>query len=262
VPAGRDARQVGLLREAILKGLLRKGRMQHALAPHPGLPAALLPGGVEPVAAAWRHIGEAGGLGPRDEPAAGVGLGAVPAGDPLVELHPLVELGNGGIPAHAVEIRVADGNDAAGPGHPPHFPQRLHRIGQVLQDLVGVDHIEGVVLEIKVINVARYKLNVLHAAVGRQLAGVGDHIGGAVQPRHFPGGHQKREVTRDAARPAPDVEHRYAGGEVRDNERGRILRRPRGMGPDHGLVVAVSVDIFRLLRAHRETLLLLRTSGR
>src|SRR6478735_7989094 len=49
---------------------------------------------------------------------------------------------------------------------------------------------------------------------------------------------------------------------MRDDERGRILRRPRGMGPDHGLVVAVSVDIFRLVRAHRETLLLLRITGR
>ena len=81
VPARGDPREVRRVGEAVLQSLLGERGMQHALSPDAGLPSALLPGGVEPVAAGGSNIGEARRLCPRDQPAAGVGLCSVAAGD-------------------------------------------------------------------------------------------------------------------------------------------------------------------------------------
>ena len=138
--------------------------------PRPGPATPGLAGGVEPVAAGGRDVGEAGGLSPGHQPPPSIRFRAVLAGDPLVQLHPFVEFRDGRVPAHAVEIGVAGGDDASGLGHPPHFPQRGHRVGEVLQDLVGMDDVEAFVLEVQVINVAGHEPGVRRAALRGQRA--------------------------------------------------------------------------------------------
>ena len=53
----------------------------------------------------------------------------------------------GGEPGEGRVVHVPHGNHATGPAHPGHLPQRGDRVGQVLQQLVGVDDVERVVGE-------------------------------------------------------------------------------------------------------------------
>ncbi|MCE3293552.1 MAG: hypothetical protein K0Q84_2489 [Arthrobacter sp.] len=125
-----------------------------------------------------------------------------------------------------MEIGVADGHNAAGFGHPPHFPECFYRISEMLQDLVGMDDVEGIVLEVQIVDVSGHELGVLHAPVGSELAGVGNHVGGTVQSGHGSGRHQHGEVTGDASRAAADIQHAAPGSEVRNDKGRRILRGP------------------------------------
>ena len=52
-------------------------------------------------------------------------------------------------------VGVTGGDDAARLAHPPHLAQRLHRVGHVLQHLVGVHDVEGVVGKIQRVDVRR-----------------------------------------------------------------------------------------------------------
>ena len=82
------------------------------------------------------------------------GSAPLASGDPLVELHRVVELGDGRVPAHAVEVGVAHRHYPAGLGRPPHLPQRRDRVREVLEDLMGVDDVERFVREVEVVDVA------------------------------------------------------------------------------------------------------------
>ena len=70
---------------------------------------------------------------------------AVGAGRLFVEIEPQVQRRKPRKPDEAGVVGVARRDDSTRPAHSPHFPQRLHGIGDVLQHLMGVDNIEAVV---------------------------------------------------------------------------------------------------------------------
>ena len=75
-----------------------------------------------------------------------------------------------------MEVGVAHGNDAAGLGHAAHLPQRRDGVGQVLEHLVGVDEVEGLVLEVEIVDVAGLELHVGHATLDGQGLRLGDDV--------------------------------------------------------------------------------------
>ena len=101
--------------------------------------------------------------GPRRQESTAVGLAADLPGDPFVEGAPLVQFGVVGKPEHGAVVPVASGDDAVGATDPAHLGQRRHRVGQVLEHLVGVHHVERSVGESEVADVADLELDVVAA---------------------------------------------------------------------------------------------------
>ena len=96
---------------------------------------------------------EAGGMGPGQQAPARVGLAAVGAGGGGVQLEPAVELRQPRPPRERRVVGVARGDHSPGPRHPGHLAQRRDRVGDVLQHLVGVHHVELAVVERQCVNV-------------------------------------------------------------------------------------------------------------
>ena len=96
----------------------------------------------------------------------------LPRATALVERQPLVHDRELRVPDHAAEVAVAGRDEAAGPGDPAHLPQRQDRVAQVLEDLVGEHHVEGVVRVVEGVDVAGREVEVRPAA--GQLAGLLD----------------------------------------------------------------------------------------
>ena len=138
-------------------------------------------------------------------------------------------------------VAVARGDDAAGLADAPHLAQRADRVGEVLQHLVRVHDVERVVGEVERVHVggARTRRCRLPAAFARPLAAIAS--ADASMPITRPGRDAAREVERDRARPAADVEERRAGHEVRHEVRGGVLDGAPAMRAQHALVVAVRV---------------------
>jgi hypothetical protein len=98
---------------------------------------------------------------------AGVRLGPVGGGHLVVELQPAVEARLAGGVGHGGVVGVPHGHDAPGLEDPAHLAQRGHRIDQVLEDLVGVDHVEVAVGIGEGVDVGHLEADVVEAALLR-----------------------------------------------------------------------------------------------
>src|SRR5690606_34461630 len=146
-----------------LDGVLGDRRRDHASAPRLAPPLALLRGGEAPGRGGRGDVGEPGGAGPGDQAAARVGLSAVAAGDGVVDRHPGRHLGRLRIPDDGAEVDVAGRDDAAGAGDAAHLAEGADRVGDVLEDLVGVDDVERAVGEVQGVDVGDGELDVVQA---------------------------------------------------------------------------------------------------
>ena len=73
----------------------------------------------------------------------GVSVGSVATAHVVVALHPAIEQRVGRRPDEAAVVwLLARGQHTAGPQHAAHLDQRRDGIGQMLQQLVGVDDLE------------------------------------------------------------------------------------------------------------------------
>lgn len=70
-------------------------------------------------------------------------------------------------------VAVAGGDETAGAGDTGHLTQRLDGVAHVLEDLVGVDHVEGAVKEGERVDVLNREVGVGHAALDSEPSGEG-----------------------------------------------------------------------------------------
>jgi len=110
------------------------------------------------------------------------------------------------VPDEPAVVGVARRHDSARPAHPPHLPQRLHRIGDVLQHLVGMDDVERVVGTIERVHVSPDERDIRRGAPRGFGAGRVEDIVDAVDSGHWPGRYQRGEVGGDGTGTASDVE--------------------------------------------------------
>ena len=180
---------------------------------------------------------------PRLERPAGVRLGVVVPRDPVVDVQPAVQAGIRRVPGHRRVVGVADGDQAAGAADPAHLDQGGDRIGQVLQHLVGVHDVEAVVGEVEGVGVTDREIDVLQALLVRRGPGGGQRGRFPVDADHPAGRDPRGQPEGDRAGPAPDVQHRRSGGQVRDQVAGGVLDRPPAVRAQHAGVVAVGVGV-------------------
>ena len=161
--------------------------------------------------------------------------------DRLVGRHPGVQAGQFGVPDGAGVVDFAHCDDAAGLDHPAELAQDLHRLGEVLENLVDMHDVEAVVVELEIVGVADDELDVGPApAEGRCLL---DDRRGGVEADDRTRREAIGEVDGDGAGSAPDVEQAQPGSEMRDEVGRRILHRPPGVRPDDARVMPVGVPL-------------------
>jgi hypothetical protein len=156
-------------------------------------------------------------------------------GHPQVQSKPGIELGQLRVPGERTVVRVADGHDPARLGDPAHLPQRLDRIGDVLQHLVRVHHVEGAVRVGQRVHVSGLEPDVRRCT----RAGQRQHLRQWLDRRHL--AHPPGQVRGDRRRPAPDIKQRHARVEVPEQVSGRVLRRPPAVRPQYRLMMPVCI---------------------
>ncbi len=243
-PAVRQPLQVGAAGVPLAQRLPGQRRIAHPVRPHAAPVGAARRVGVAPDARGRGDVGEPGGPGPGGEPPAGVRLAAVGARAPLVERHPLVQFGQRRVPGEAVVVAVAGRHDPARPAHPAHLAQRRHRVGDVLEHLVGVHHVEPSVGQAEPVHVGDDELHVVQAAFGHLPGGGPEHVRGGVA-----GGDpaavrrdQRSQVGGDGARTAADVQQPHPRPQVLQQVAGGVARGAPAVRTQDGFVVAVGVD--------------------
>ena len=214
-------------------------RSAHDVAP----PRPVLGPGVTPGAGRGLDRGEAGLPGPGQQVPARVRLAAERPGHVPVQRLPFGQPGVVGEPEETAVVAVARGDQAAGPAHPPHLGQRRDRIGQVLQYLVRVHHVERSVGEAQVVDVPDLEPDVGLPPPVRLLPGQRQHVAGRVDAGHLAVRHPGGQVDGDRARAAADVEHTRVGRQSRQQVPGRVLRGPPAVRPQHAVVMTVQVGI-------------------
>src|SRR6185436_13381441 len=109
----------------------------------------------------------------------------------------------------------------------------------MLEHLMRVHDVERVVVHLERIEVADRELDVRTAAsVASRLL---DHGGRRIDAEDASGRNPPADVSRDRARPAPQVEHADAECEVRGEVSGRVVDRTPLVRPQYALVVTVCV---------------------
>jgi sec-independent protein translocase protein TatA len=157
--------------------------------------------------------------------AAGVGGGAVPFAHSQVDLTPPVELRVGRGPHEGAVVAVAGGHGPTGAGEAPHGGQRADGVAEMLEDLVGVDDVEGLLGKLE----------------GPEIAGLQRHVanlfGGGVTRlghdgvRHIDpddlavGCHPPGEVDGQRAGTATDVEEAEPIPQMGQQVGGRVVSR-------------------------------------
>ena len=106
-------------------------------------------------------------------------------------------------------VTVARRDEPARLAHALHLPQRGNGIGEMLEHLMRVHDVKRVVVRVEGVEVADRELDV------RTTAGIAarllDHIGRRIDAEDASGRNPPADVSRDRARPAPEVEHADAG---------------------------------------------------
>ena len=160
-----------------------------------------------------------------------------------VQRQPLGHLRLLGVPEEPAVVSVPRRDQPAGSAHPAHLPQRRDRVGQVLEHLVRVHHVERAVREVQVVHVPGVEPDVVQPSPLRLLPGLRQHVGGRVDGGHVPAGHPGRQVRGDRARAAAHVEHARVRREPRQQVPRRVLRGAPAVRPQHAVVMAVQVGV-------------------
>ena len=210
--------------QAVLDRPVAERRFGQPLRPRPAPPGPVRVPGVAPRAARGLDRGEAGLPGPGQQVPTRVRLPADGPGHGPVQRQPLGHLRLPGKPEEPAVVPVPCRDDPAGPAHPAHLPQRRHRVGQVLEHLVRVHHVERPVREVQAVHVPGVERNVALPAPLRLLPGLRQHVPGRVDAGHVPAGYQGRQVHGDRARAAAHVEHARVRRQPRQQVPRRVLR--------------------------------------
>jgi hypothetical protein len=222
-------------------GLVGDRRVAHTVGPGPAPPRTLVRRREAPHRGGGVHAPEPGGAGPRQQVAPGVRFSAVRPCHRPVGRQPLVETDVERRPRERGVVGVPGGYDATRPAHPPHLAERGDGVGEMLQHLVGVHHVEAVVLIGERVHVARLEAHAVHTV--RLPARHVDHVVAPVDPDDGARSHPPGQIDRDRARTASDVEHVEPRREVRHKVRGRVLNRAPRVRPQDGSVVTVRVGV-------------------
>src|SRR5690606_35635979 len=143
------------------------------------------------------------------------------------------------IPDDGAEVDVAGRDDAAGAGDAAHLAEGADRVGDVLEDLVGVDDVERAVGEVQGVDVGDGELDVVQAR-GVRAGLVEDGLGG-VGGDDPAGGHALGEPRGDRSRAAAHVEDRHPRAQVPGEVGGGVVDRAPPVGAEHARVVTVGV---------------------
>ena len=101
----------------------------------------------------------------------GIGFGTVVSGHPTVEVAPSVHERRFGGTAHRVVVGVAYGNQPAMPYDPAHLTERGDRVGEVLENLMGVDNVKRPAVEGQVVDRGFPERDVACSGLGAMAAG-------------------------------------------------------------------------------------------
>ncbi len=201
--------------------------------------------GEGPVAGGGLDLLEAGGQSPGQQTATGIGFAAVGAGHSLVQRHPLVQLRQLREPREGAIVRVARRDDPARLADAPHLAQRLHRVGNVLQDLVRVHHVVRVVRQVEPMNVTDDEVTETSslAKVARVMSSALSLASSAVVR---PGCTSLARSAVMVPGPAPISSRRLAGPQMRQQVARRVLGSTPAVRAQYGFVVAVRVHVVHL----------------
>ena len=159
----------------------------------------------------------------------------------MVKVEPALDGRLDGGVHHRGVVGVAYRHQAAGPQHPPELPESADGVGQVLQHLVGIDHVEAAVVGGQLVGRADLEGDVGDPFGGREIAGRLHHVLRHVQADHPTG--SPGQADGDRAGAAAHVEDGGVGSQPREQEGGGVLGGAPGVGPDDGRVVAVRVAL-------------------
>ena len=214
-PGLGQPRQVRPGGQAVLDGPVAERRFGQPFGPRRAPPRPVLGPGVTPGTGRGLDRGEAGLPGPGQQAPPRVRLAAERPGHVPVQRLPFGQPGVVGEPEETAVVPVARGDQPPGPAHPPHLGQRRDRVGQVLQHLVRVHHVERMVLVAQGVHVPDLEPDVGLTPPVRLLPRQRQHIAGRVDPGHLavrdPGG----QVRGDRAGAAAHVEHARVGRQSR-----------------------------------------------
>jgi hypothetical protein len=126
----------------------------------------------------------------------------------LVEVTPQVQRRKLRKPDEPCVVRISGRDNSVRHAHSPHFPQRLNRIGDVLQQLVGVDDVERVIRKVQPVHVGGREGDIRQVAPPGLSAGHVQDVGELVDGRHLPGRNPFGEVGGDCPWAATDVQQR------------------------------------------------------
>ena len=98
---------------------------------------------------------------------------------------------------------------------PSHLDQGRDRVGEVLQDLVGVYHVEGPILEVQRIEVGGLEPNIACAVFVQHVDGLGDDHRFPIYSDCRSRGDPRSQVDGDRAVTASNIQQAHAGLQVR-----------------------------------------------
>jgi hypothetical protein len=127
--------------------------------------------------------------------------------------------------------------------HAAHLDQGPHGIGEMLQHLVGVDHVERRGGRRYGVGGADGEVDVAAPSSSRLGRGFLDHVFGPVDADDGARRDTSGEVDRDRAGAATDVEHPLTGAQVGQEVRGRVLGCPPSVAAEDRLVMTVCVSL-------------------
>ena len=238
-PAARSSSSC-CCRQPVGHGLLGEAGLPDPVRPQPTPPAPLLGRGERPGRAGDGEIGEAAGPHPRRQVSTGVGLGAVARRQLVVRARASGRGGGWPAPRRTRRSRCP-ARRARRPDAAPATPRRRRRPGSVR--CCSTWWAWTTSNDPSAASSAYDRADGERRPLVAERLGLGDDIGGRVDPDDTPRRHPCRQVDGDRARPAPDVEQVEPRPQVGEQVAGRVLGRPPPMAPQHALVVAVRVDV-------------------
>lgn len=244
-PTIGEALEIGRGRQMLTRRLLCETRPREALGPQVPPPTALVGRRVAPHARRQLDAGELGCACPGEEMSSGVGLAAGAAGDRAIERLPVGHRLRRRVPEHGAVVRVTTRDEAVWLADASHLGHGGNRIGEVLEDLVGMYDVERSVVEGEPVDVAHLTRDVRLLARLAERSGLLHDAGVRVDADHRTVGHSPGESDRNRPRPTSDIEHLGIGPEVGQEVRGRVLHSALAVRAEHGFVMAMEISMFR-----------------